>query len=141
MKRGIMPGPLYSRLKKGEKVELENGDIMNGHDFIGPPKKGRSFVYAGDTRPVEKLVTFAKGVDVLIHEATFREDRREHAHQFGHSTIKDATELAQRAGVHALILTHISSRYAGLKEELEEEAKQGFMNSYLAEDFYIHHLP
>lgn len=39
LEMGVKPGPLFKRLKDGEVVELENGAILNGKDFIGPPQK------------------------------------------------------------------------------------------------------
>ena len=50
LEMGVKPGPLFKRLKDGEVVELENGAILNGKDFIGPPQKGRIITILGDTR-------------------------------------------------------------------------------------------
>ncbi|GAA3322318.1 hypothetical protein GCM10020331_041720 [Ectobacillus funiculus] len=41
LERGIKPGPMFKRLKNGESVELEDGTVLSGADFIGPPQKGR----------------------------------------------------------------------------------------------------
>ena len=38
LEMGVKPS-LFKRLKDGEVVELENGAILNGKDFIGPPQK------------------------------------------------------------------------------------------------------
>ena len=39
LEMGVKPGPLFKRLKDGEVVELENGTILNGKDFIYPPQR------------------------------------------------------------------------------------------------------
>ncbi len=46
----IPAGPLYGKLKQGETVQLEDGQIINGKDFVGPDKKGRIVTILGDTR-------------------------------------------------------------------------------------------
>ncbi len=137
---GVKPGPIYKSLKDGETVTLPDGRTLDGKDYVGAPKKGHIVVIAGDTRPVSSLITFAKGADVLIHEGTFRTDKKTHADEFGHSTIADVAMLAKRANVKKLIITHISSRYAGEEEELKEEAQQIFANSEIASDMMVYKL-
>ena len=39
LEMGVKPGPIFKRLKDGEVVELEDGTILNGNEFIGPPQK------------------------------------------------------------------------------------------------------
>ncbi|MDV2683524.1 ribonuclease Z [Alkalihalophilus lindianensis] len=136
----IPKGPIYQRIKEGKTVELEDGSKVNGKDFVGPPQKGRMIVIAGDTRPIKKMVDFSRGANVLVHEATFRGDKQEHAAQFGHSTIEEATALAKEAQVKTLILTHISSRYSGEEEEFELEAKHYFSNVHIAHDMMVYKL-
>ncbi len=137
---GVKPGPVYQQLKKGETVELLDGRHLKGTDFIGKPKKGRIIVIAGDTRPIEAMGEFAFKADLLIHEATFRADKKSHAEQFGHSTIPEVTLLAKEANVKSLILTHISSRYAGEEDMLLNEAKQGYPETLIAHDFMVYKL-
>ena len=91
----------------------------------------------GDTRPTANAVTLARGVDVLVHEATYRADQEERAAEYHHSTSVQAAETAQEAGVGVLILTHISARYGEEEgEELLAEARKIFPNTYLAHDFW-----
>ena len=51
-----------------------------------------------------------------------------------HLTVKEAAEIASRNKVKRLIITHISQRYKN-SEEVLKEAKAGFKNSKVAEDF------
>jgi ribonuclease BN (tRNA processing enzyme) len=71
--------------------------------------RGRSFVYSGDTGPCEALVELSRGSDLLLAEAAFREG--EDNPRDLHMTGKDAAEVAVRAGVGRLVLTHIPPWY------------------------------
>jgi len=130
---GIPPGPLYAKLVRGESIEI-NGRIITPDMVVGPPRPGRKIVYTGDTRPCEKIVEIAKDADVLIHDASFTSDLQEWAEKTKHSTAKEAAEIAKKARVRQLILTHISARYSKDVTPLLEEAKQIFKNVVVAED-------
>ncbi|HET7615819.1 MAG TPA: MBL fold metallo-hydrolase, partial [Bacillales bacterium] len=133
---GVPSGPLYRRLKDGEVVELDDGRLINGNDYIGPTKPGQKVTILGDTRPCEAAVDLAEGVDVLVHEATFMEEDRQKAHRYFHSTTVDAAKKARTAEAAALILTHISSRYQGEEANFLKEARSIFPNTFLAKDFW-----
>lgn len=138
---GIPPGPLYSKLKKGETVQLEDGRIINGRDYIGSPKPGRVIAILGDTRPCENTVNLALHADCIVHEATFQKGQEEMATDYFHSTTIQAAECAVKAGAKRLILTHISSRFTMDDEiELVNEAKAVFANTELARDFSVFKL-
>ncbi|MED1672621.1 ribonuclease Z [Pallidibacillus thermolactis] len=133
---GVPPGPQYQLLKNGETIELEDGRRINGKEFLGPDKKGRVVAILGDSRPCENAVELAKEADLLIHEATLDKSLEKTAHEFFHSTTHQAAQIAKKAQVKKLIITHISSRYE--KQEwvrLEQEAKEIFSNTIIAEDF------
>jgi ribonuclease BN (tRNA processing enzyme) len=66
---------------------------------------GGSLVYSGDTGPCEALVELAAGADLLLAEASFLDQPGNPPHL--HLTGREAAEAAQRAGVAALVLTHI----------------------------------
>ena len=78
------------------------------------------------------LSVVAGGADALAIEATYLEEEREMARQFAHLTAKQAAELAGKAGVKKLILTHISRRYPG--SLIEEEARTIFPNTWVCSD-------
>lgn len=76
--------------------------------------RGRSIVISGDTRPSENLIRHARGVDVLVHEVYLPEyldkvDIPEVAARLKHhhSSPEEVGEVAQRAGVKLLVLTHL----------------------------------
>jgi ribonuclease Z len=123
---GVPVGPKFSRLHEGHPVELDDGTTVEPEQVVGEPRPGRTFVYTGDTRPQDRTVEIAEGADLLVHDATFADDRAERASETAHSTAREAGEIAARAGVRRLALTHISSRYAHDVEGHEAEAREAF---------------
>jgi ribonuclease Z len=92
---------------------------------------GRSIVISGDMRPDENLVRFAKGADVLVLEAYLPEhfdrvDTPEVAARLKsyHTSAEEAGELAARAGVKTLVLTHLIPASGG--ETFRERAARHF---------------
>ena len=135
LEAGVKPGPIFKRLKDGEVVELDDGRLLNGKEFIGPPQKGRIITILGDTRYCEASKSLAQDADVLVHEATFAAADEEQAHDYFHSTTEQAARIALQANVKRLILTHISSRYQGdTYKELVQEAQSLFTNTEIAMD-------
>jgi ribonuclease Z len=130
---GVPEGPLFGRLHKGEAVEVE-GRVIRPEEVVGPPRPGRRIVYSGDTRPCRRTAEVARGADLLIHEATFGDEEAERARSTGHSTAREAAQVAKRAGVERLVLTHLSARYADDPRILEREAREVFPNVTVAYD-------
>jgi ribonuclease Z len=131
---GVPEGPLWGRLHKGETVTLDDGRTVSPPDLVGVPRRGRTLVYSGDTRPHQALLEAARGADLLIHEATFGGDEAERAVETGHSTAAEAARVALEAGVRRLVLTHISPRYTRDAPELLAEARAVFPETAIARD-------
>ncbi|MEA2200698.1 MAG: ribonuclease [Solirubrobacteraceae bacterium] len=131
---GVVPGPDFGRLQRGETVAGVRPDQV-----MGPTREGRKVVLSGDTAPTEALAIAAHEADVLVHEATFAEEELERARQTSHSTARQAAELARDADVRMLALTHISSRYAG--PELRDEARAVFPTTEVLRDFDTIEVP
>jgi len=108
---GIPEGPLYGKLKNGEKVTLPDGRELNGKDFLTPPSPGKRIAIGGDNDDPMRFAPYAP-YDVMIHEATYTQDYFDHLpRRFKHTTAKQLGTAAQKMGVSKLILTHISPRY------------------------------
>ncbi len=142
---GIPPGPLYRALKRGETIRLPDGREFHGRDFVGPAQPGRKVVFSGDTAPTQRLMELAQGADVLVHEATYAHADLALAQRSGHSTARQAAEIARSAGVETLILTHVSPRYEDEAGEITltdllSEAREVFADTLLANDFYRHEI-
>ncbi len=134
LKLGIPEGSLFSKLQKGETVTLKDGKKIKPSMVLGPPRKGRKIVVSGDTKPIEKMIDFAKNADVLIHEATFDSTFENISSDYGHSTARQAARIAKKANVDKLLLTHISPRYLD-SSLIQNEAREVFKNSYAVKDF------
>jgi len=134
-----VPKPLWKKLQSGEEVIINNKTIRPS-DVLGLERPGRKIVYAVDTRPCENVLNLSAGVDLLIHDGMFTNDLHDKAIEGGHSTSSEAAELAQKAGVKRLVLTHISSRYPNTSILLNE-AQSIFLNVEIAEDFLVIDLP
>lgn len=137
---GIRPGPLYGKLKRGESVLTPSGETLHASEVLGKPKAGRIVTILGDTRPCQAAEVLAKDADVLIHEATFLHELADTAHEYHHSTARQAAETAKMAGVNELFLTHFSSRYKSEEqlERLQQEAEATFTNSQLAREHVLY---
>lgn len=80
--------------------------------------KGKSLILSGDTIPVDAMVKQAEGIDLLIHEAYNKEWLDELIARFPeqavglsnpakyHTTTLEAAEIARKAQVKHLVLTH-----------------------------------
>ena len=82
--------------------------------------RNRHVVFSGDTAPLPALVDFAKGADLLIHEAMLSpglealvarvgssDDRLMNHLLRSHTMAEQAAAIAQNAGVKALALHHL----------------------------------
>lgn len=130
---GVTPGPDYGMLQRGGSVTAIDGSTVRAEEVMDPPRPGRKVVISGDTRPTPAVVALARQASVLVHDSTFGESEVERAIETGHSTAREAAEVARAAQVGTLVLTHVSSRHGW--RELREEARTVFANALLPKDF------
>lgn len=142
---GIPPGPVYSKLKRGEVVTLADGRKIRGRELCGATEIGRKFVYCTDTVFCETAIELAHKADLLIHESTFAHVDAQMAFERLHSTSTMAAQVALAAQVKLLFLTHFSPRYGPANalsvEDLLTEARTIFPNTKLAHDFLSYEIP
>lgn len=132
----IPPGPIYGRIKNKEVVELEDGRVIDGKDFVGPKQKGRIVTILGDTLFHPNSIELSQKADVLVHEGTFGPKESDLAKQYNHSTTIQAARVAKEAGVRMLLLTHFSSRYLyNDMKEIQKETRKVFPNTHVMSDF------
>jgi ribonuclease Z len=131
---GVTPGPDFGRLQRGETIAG-----VRPEQVIGAARRGRRIVMTGDTAPTDAVVVAAHRADVLVHEATFVHADADRAAQTGHSTARQAAQVAADAEVGLLALTHLSSRYAG--GEIRDEAREFFADSEVPRDFDTIEVP
>jgi len=125
---GVTPGPDFGRLQRGEVVAG-----VRPEQVMGEARLGRKVVVTGDTAPTDAVVVAAHLADVLVHEATFRHEDAERAARTGHSTARQAAQVAADAEVRLLALTHVSSRYTG--GAIRDEAREVFADTEVPRDF------
>ncbi len=90
-------------------------------------EEGCSLFYTGDTAYFEQLADFAKGCDVLLHEAVFLSADEWLAELTMHSTAAQAGKTARDASVEELLLFHFSPQHEHLEQRYIEEASQHFV--------------
>ena len=113
-----LPQGLWGILQHGESVTWEGRTICPA-EVLGPPRRGVTVVYSGDTMPCEELAQAAVDADLLICEATYAlPEQTEQAATYGHMTFAQAGALAARAGVRRLWLTHYSAMVTQPQEEI-----------------------
>jgi ribonuclease Z len=125
---GLEPGPDFGRVQRGETV----GGVAP-EQVVGEPRLGRKIVISGDTAPCDSLVSAAYEADVLVCEATFVDEDLARAQQTGHSTARQAAEVAEEARVRALALVHVSTRYP--VAAVRDEARAVFPGALVPRDF------
>lgn len=133
-KANNIPQKMWNRLQKGETVTDENGSIFTPDMVLGAARKGIKVTYCTDTRPTESIVKSAEKSDLFICEGMYAEkDKLAKAKQYKHMTFYEAADMAKRAEVAQMWLTHFSPSLVR-PEEYMPEVKKIFAESYLGKD-------
>ena len=131
-KLGIPEGPLLGELQRGKNIEWKGKKVTV--DDATSLVKGRKIVFMTDTLVNENCYKLAANADILIIDSTYSSKLKDKAFEHGHLTALEAAQIASKAGVKKLILTHFSARYKNTLE-LEEDARTAFDNVICAYDF------
>ena len=123
---GLSARAHFEALRRGEPAVLADGTRVPPDGLVGPERPGASVAYVLDSMPCANGVALAQGADLLVHEATFGDERAERAAEVGHSTARQAAEVARDAGARRLLITHFSARYAGDVSALVAQAREVF---------------
>lgn len=132
-KLGVPFGPERRSLVNGESVTLANGKTIHPEDVLGPLQKGTKLVVVGDVGRTDNILEHCRDADALVIESTYLDSEADMARQFSHMTARGAAELAVKANVKKLILTHLSRRYRD--RDMQKEARAVFPNAVVARDF------
>lgn len=132
---GILSGAHLQSIKRGETVQLADGRVIHGADYVSAVKLGRVVTILGDTVPTMNALSLAAHADILVHEATMEAALTQKANTLGHSSTIQAAQLALEAQVKRLIITHISARYQEDDDErLLAECRAIFPQTEMAHD-------
>ena len=128
-----IPKNYWNRLQKGEIIETEEGTLTPDM-VLGAPRKGLKVTYCTDTRPTESIVRAAAGADLFICEGMYGEpEKQQKAREYKHMTFYEAAQLAKKADVKELWLTHYSPSLTR-PEEYMREVRNIFPNAVAAKD-------
>ena len=128
-----IPMQLWNPLQKGNTVEWE-GHVYTPDMVLGAARKGLKVTYCTDSRPVDAIAQAAKDSDLFICEGMYAEaDKLAKAKQYKHMTFYEAAELAKKAQVKELWLTHFSPSLVKA-ESYMPAVRQIFEYSYLGKD-------
>lgn len=125
-----IPLAYYKDLESGKDIILEDGRKFSNKDLVSQGSKKRSYAYCTDTRFAKRILPFIQNVDLLYHETTYLDDMKELAFDHGHSTARQAAEIATLAKAKQLLTGHYSSRYEKL-DAIVTECKHYFENTIL----------
>jgi ribonuclease Z len=135
---GITDDRDFGRLQRGETISV-NGSEIRPDQVMGDPRQGRKAVITGDTSPCEMTRIAAHAAQLLVHDGTFAVEESARAAETGHSTARDAAELAADAQVGMLAIVHVSSRYN--VGAVLHEARDAFPNTFAPRDFDLVEIP
>ena len=131
-KSGLPVGIHLQKLKEGKDISYNGKKYKSKNLTYSVDDVKVSFVL--DTSFNKKIIPFVKGADLLISESAFGSELSEKAKEHKHMIAKQVGEIAKKAKVKKLILTHISQRYDKNPKKVLDEAKKVFNNSHLVND-------
>ena len=132
-KEAGIPVKFWNPLQKGQTVEVD-GVTYTPDMVLGPERKGLKVTYCTDSRPTDTIVDAATESDLFICEGMYAEkDKLAKAKQKKHMTFYEAADMAERANVKEMWLTHFSPSLVRA-EEYMPEVRSIFENSKLGKD-------
>jgi ribonuclease BN (tRNA processing enzyme) len=133
------PEPCVREVHAGHVVEGNDWRVTVGHAAHVQPQleclafridsAQGSICYSGDSGKCDELIELARGCDLLIHmNHHFSGTEPTASYRAACGNHRDNAQIAQRAGVHTLILTHILPQIdrAGLREQIVHEIQEEF---------------
>ena len=136
LERAKLPNsPLIGRLKQGKDVIYKNKKYLAKNLVYTTQAKKISVIL--DTAFDSSIANFAKGADILVCASDFSHELKEKAKEYKHMTSKQCADIAKKAKVQKLVLTHLSQRYDKNPKVILDEARKEFKQSYLVNDLDV----
>ncbi|MBQ6198440.1 MAG: ribonuclease Z [Bacteroidales bacterium] len=120
-------------LKRGEDVERADGSVIPLAAAAYKPYEPRSYAYCSDTAPFQEESAWLKGTTVIYHEATYPDEFAPEGEKRGHSTARQAAQVALDAGAERLIIGHYTSRNVA-EEVFIRESREIFPRTFASSD-------
>lgn len=122
-KENNVPMKAWSPLQKSGSVDID-GVTYTSDMVLGPERKGIKVTYCTDTRPTSRIVQCAEKADLFICEGMYGEkEKAASAREKKHMTFYEAAELAAKAEVSEMWLTHYSPSLVRPENYMEEVRK------------------
>lgn len=128
-----VPHYFMEQLRGGADFVKPDGTVVANDRLTTPASPSASYAYCTDTAADPRVVASIRGVDTVFHDATYGDDGAPNAARYGHSTARQAAEIARRAGARTLVLGHFSKRYKS-ETELADQAAEAFGGTIITAD-------
>lgn len=136
-KAGVV-GPLVRKLQADGFVVVGGKKVLI--DDVSYFQKGDVFAIVIDTIPCPGALQAAQGATVFLCESTYLKEHAHLAKEYLHMTAEEAANLAKKAGVRLLVLTHFSARYQDL-DGFQKESCSIFPSTVVADDLKVIPFP
>ncbi|MEZ4972739.1 MAG: MBL fold metallo-hydrolase [Cyclobacteriaceae bacterium] len=133
------PAPIVKEIKPGDEIKGKNWTLKVGKATHVQPfldclafrldAPDGSLCYTGDSGKSDEIVELAKGCDILIHMNHYFSGRAPSpAYRAACGNHKDNAEVAQKAGVKTLVLTHLLGQIdqPRVREQIVHEIQETF---------------
>lgn len=132
-KENEVPQKYWKRLQNGQSVEAPE-KIYTPNMVLGQARKGIKVAYCTDCRPNQELPKFIEEADLFICEAMYLEEEYlEQVKKYKHMLGSEAAQIAKKAQVKELWLTHFSPAIPNSKIDVSA-TKEVFENTLAGYD-------
>ena len=119
-----IPLKFWNPLQKGNICRDDDGRVFTPDMVMGEDRRGLKVTYTTDTRPTKSIEVNASGSDIFICEGMYGDPEDQHkAREKKHMMFTEAADMARRAKVKELWLTHYSPSLVNPKEFIGEAQK------------------
>jgi len=120
-------------------VRAQKHNHPGGASSFRIERSGRVLVVCTDVEHGEQidqqLVEFARGADLLVHDAQYTAEELQKRRGWGHSSFDQAMQVAEMAGVKSLALTHHDPDHDDeFLRRIEKLCQERFANTVLARE-------
>lgn len=125
-----IPVSAYRAIKEGADFIMPDGRILLNESLTLPPDNPLTYAHIADTAYMPDLAERIGRPDLMYHETTYLDAEAPLAVARGHSTARQAAQVAKDCDARYLLTGHYSSRYSD-DEVFLREATSIFPNTIL----------